>query len=676
MTKKLMAHADVLFLVGMMGILMMMVMPLPAIVLDMLLTFSIAFSLAILLVVLYSKKALDFSVFPSVLLIVTLSRLALNVASTRLILMNGYAGSVIETFGQFVVGGNYIVGLVIFVILVVIQFVVITNGAGRVAEVAARFTLDAMPGKQMSIDADLAAGNMTQEEAKKRRSEIEREADFYGSMDGAGKFVKGDAIASVIIMLVNVLGGLIIGVTQKGLPLLDAVQRYTLLTIGEGLVAQISALLVSTATGLMVTRAASESHLGEDVTRQFILNPLAMRRIVWLLVAFSLIPGLPKLPFWMLAAIFYGLSRKPAEETKALVPVGADGSPAAPDGPEDMVPLLEIEPVELEIGYALLELVDASQGGDLLHRIVAVRRACATELGVVVPPIRIRDNLQLRPGQYRLRLFGQTVGEGECMPRRLLAMAAANPSPIEGMPVKEPVFGLPAYWIQPTLREEAELKGYTVVEPTSVIATHLSELTRAHAYELLGRQEIQQLLEPVRERYPKLVDEVVPTRVGLTELRRVLQNLLKERVSVRDLRTILETLGDFSSPEADAAWLTEKVRESLARTIVAAHVGSERTLSALVLSPRLEAALSEALPGGSGLEPRRVNQVASEILRAATGMANRGQDPVVVCSQRVRPLVRRLTARSLPALGVLSYEEVLPELSLDTVGMVSLDDEG
>jgi flagellar biosynthesis protein FlhA len=671
MLARILRNADLLLLAALVAILLLMILPMPAVLLDILLTYNIAFSLAILLVTIYAKKALDFAVFPSVLLIVTLARLALNVASTRLILLNGYAGEVITTFGQFVVGGNYIVGIVIFAILVLIQFVVITNGAGRVAEVAARFTLDAMPGKQMSIDADLSAGNISQEQAQFRRQEIAREADFYGTMDGAGKFVKGDAIAAVVIMFVNVFGGLVVGLTQKGMSFGEAVQRYTLLTIGEGLVGQISALLVSTATGLIVTRAASESNLGTDLTRQFVLEPLILRRIAYLLIIFSLIPGLPKLPFWALSAFLWTLSKS----TLPTLPteVSGDSSPAPSlVQPEDLLQLLDLDPIELEIGYGLVEFIDESQGGDLLARIVQIRKTCATDLGVVVNPIRIRDNLQLRPGQYRLKIYGQVVGEGEVMPRRLLAMSPDSgfPSDIEGISSKEPVFGLSALWIQSSLRERAELRGLTVVDPASVVATHLSELLRRYAPELLGRQEVQQLLDHLKERCPKLVDEVLPNKISVTQLRLVLQNLLRERVSIRDLRTILESLADHASLDSDVAWLTEKVREGLARAILQDLLSDEHLLACSALAPSVESVLAQALPGGSGIEPRRLSSIANSIAKAVGQMASHGLTPILLCSQKVRPLVRKLTQRSLATLVVLSYEEIPSDVTLETRSIV------
>ena len=668
------ANTDTILLAALVLILAVMIVPLPPSVLDLLLTFSLAFSMGILLVTMYARKALEFSVFPTLLLIVTLARLALNVAATRLILLNGHAGEVIQTFGQFVVGGNYVVGFILFVILVVINFVVITNGAGRVAEVGARFTLDAMPGKQMSIDADLAAGLIGQDVAQARRREVEREADFYGSMDGAAKFVRGDAIAAVLIMLINIIGGLTIGVLQKKMGIGAAAQTYTLLTVGEGLVTQIPALLVSTATGIIVTRAASESHLGEELAREVIFHPVVISRVGWLLAAFGLIPGMPKLTLWGLSAAAFYVSRamaSPEAKEKERAAAAAAKAAAGPEEPEDMKPLLDIEPVELAIGYALVALVDAQQGGDLLHRIVQVRRSCATELGVVVPPIRIRDDLQLRPGQYRVRLYGQSVAEGEVMPGRLLAMSSGlGEERMEGVACREPAFGLPALWISEAQRDEAEMKRYTVVDPASVITTHLAEMLRSHMAELLGRQEVQELVDGLRARYPKLVEDVIPSRLSLTEIRLILQSLLRERVSVRDLRRILETVADHLGTSRDPQWLTEKCREALALSITAEHLQPDRTLPAVALAPGLEAELEKALPGGSGMEQGSLRRIAEQISQAANMMASQGLSPVVVCSQKIRPLVRRIMERVLPSLAVLSYEEMIPGITLDTIALV------
>lgn len=649
-------------------ILLVMVLPLPSVMLDVLLTFSIAFSLAVLLVAMYTRKPVEFSVFPPLLLLVTLGRLALNVASTRLILLDGFAGDVIETFGKFVVGGNFVVGLIIFLILILIQFVVITNGAGRVAEVAARFTLDAMPGKQMSIDADLASGAITQEEAQARRREIEREADFYGAMDGAAKFVKGDAIASVVITSINVVGGFFVGVFQRGLPLMEAVERYSILTIGDGLVGQISALLVSTATGLIVTRAASESHLGAEVSREILVQPQTINRIGWILCGFALVPGLPKIPFLVLGGVAIHTSRKlRAQELAADI---APPEAPAEDGPEDVGQFLELEPVELAIGYALVALVDKQADGELLERVVGVRRSLAKQMGVIVPPIRIRDDLSLRPGQYEIRFYGEAVSEGEVYPGRYLAMAHGPEPDLPGLKVNEPAFGLPAVWIEATDRERAELEGAMVIDPASVIATHLSEGLKKHSGELLGRQEVQLLLERVRAHSPKLVDESVPSPVSLGLLRQVLVNLLREGVSIRDLRRILECCADHAGQCADASALTEKVREGLGRSLLGPHLSPGHKLVAAALSPNTEALVERVLPGGEGLAPEQLRSVIESINQGANQIVNRGHQPALVTSQRVRPLVKRMTERTLPLLPVFSYEELPREVVLETVALV------
>lgn len=664
-------HTDLLFLGGIVGILLVMILPLPSIVLDLFLAFSIAFSLGVLLIAMYTHSPVEFSVFPPLLLVVTLGRLALNVASTRLILLEGYAGEVIQTFGRFVVGGNFVVGLVIFSILVLIQFVVITNGAGRVAEVAARFTLDALPGKQMSIDADMSAGAISKEEAQARRKEVEQESEFYGAMDGAAKFVKGDAIASVVITLINIFGGFFIGVFQKGLPWMESIERYTLLTIGDGLVGQISALLVSTATGLIVTRAASDAHLGEDLSRGLLFHPAALGRLGYLLLGFVLIPGMPKIPFLVLAAGAIWGSRKQAKRVEETALVKVEEETAVVDaGPEDVGRLLPLEALELQIGYGLVKLVDEKQDGSLLTRVVGVRRTCATDLGIIVPPIRIRDDLSLKAGGYRLRLYGQTVGSGEVYPGRLLAMVAAEETDIPGISVKEPAFGLPALWIEEQQEDLAEIQGHTVVDPASVIATHLSEILKAKAGMLIGRDEIHELLGRVKEQHPKLVAEVVPEQVDLTKLRKVLRNLLDEGISIRDLRGILEALADHSANEADPAWLTEKVRETNSHVLLRELSGLSGTLQVVALSPALEEVVAELLPGGSGLGPQEIRSVMHRISEGLSTLVRTGAEPVVISSQRVRPLVRKILERAIPGLVVVCFEEIPRDLVLDTVAVV------
>jgi len=663
---------EFIMLGGVIIILLVMILPLPSFLLDIFLTFSIAFSLAVLMVAMYTSKPLEFSVFPPLLLLVTLGRLALNVASTRLILLEGFAGDVIQTFGKFVVGGNFFVGIVVFLILVLIQFVVITNGAGRVAEVAARFTLDAMPGKQMSIDADLSAGSINQDEAQARRKEIEREADFYGSMDGAAKFVKGDAIASLVITGINLLGGFAVGVFQNGMPLMEAIQKYSILTIGDGLAGQISALLVSTATGLIVTRAASESHLGANVAAEFLLQPVTLNRLGWVLCGFALIPGLPRMPFLVMGVSSIALSKRLEKVATEATQSGEEEASEQPssDEPEDVTTLLELEPVELAIGYALVPLVDKASDGELLERVVGVRRSLARELGIVVPPIRIRDNLALRPGEYEVKFYGEAVASGEIYPGRFLAMTSGDDLDIPGILGKDPAFGLPALWVEEQYREQAEIEGVIVVDAASVIATHLSETLKSKASDLLGRDDVQTLLDRLKSSHPKLVSAAIPDGAALTKLRRVLINLLQESVSIRDLRKVVETMADYVDQDIDVGILTEKVREGLGRTLVADYVGPEKNLGVAALSPAAEDLVARALPGGDGLGPEQIRGLITAISEAANVASMKGFQPAVIASQRIRPLVRRIVERSLPHLRVFSYEELPNDVILETVHVV------
>lgn len=662
------AAGEFIMLGGVIMILLVMLLPLPSIVLDVFLTFSIAFSLAILMVAIYTTRPLEFSVFPPLLLLVTLGRLALNVASTRLILLDGFAGDVIQTFGRFVVSGNFVVGIIVFLILVLIQFIVITNGAGRVAEVAARFTLDAMPGKQMSIDADLSSGSITQEEAQARRKEIEREADFYGSMDGAAKFVKGDAIASLVITAINLVGGFAIGVFQQGIPLTEAVEKYSLLTIGDGLVGQISALLVSTATGLIVTRAASETHLGGDLTKEFLVQPVTLNRLGWVLCGFALIPGLPRIPFLVLGGLAVLTSAKLRKAAKVKPPV--ETADPVSQQPEDVTELLELEPVELAIGYALVPLVDKGSDGELLERVVGVRRALARELGVVVPPIRIRDDLALRPGEYEIKFYGESVASGEILPGRYLAMTSGESLDIPGIVGQDPAFGLPALWIEEQFREVAEMDGVMVVDGASVMATHLSETLKTKAADLLGRDDVQTLLDRLRATHPKLVADLSAEPGGLTRLRRILINLLREGISIRDLRKVVETVSDHHEQELDLGILTEKVREGLGRTLISEYLGPEKNLPVAAFSPAAEDMVARALPGGSGLTAEDVRNLISAISESANLVSSRGYQPAVIVSQRIRPLVRRIVERSLPHLRVFSYEELPTDVILETIHVV------
>lgn len=559
---RILAHSDVGIAVVVVGIVVMMVIPLPTFLLDILITANISAALAIVLATLYTTEPLQFSVFPSLLLVATLFRLALNISSTRLILLHGDAGSVISSFGHFVVGGNVVVGLIVFTILVVIQFVVITNGAGRVAEVAARFTLDAMPGKQMSIDADLNAGVITDEEAKARRTAIAKEADFYGSMDGASKFVKGDAVAAVIIVAINLIGGLSVGVMQQGMGFSQAVQHFSLLTLGEGLVAQIPALLISTATGIIVTRSVGDSNLGQDLAKQLVSQPRALYLAGIVAAGLGLVPGLPKIPFFVIGgaiiAVATLLKRGIAEEAQQAAAAEANAVATRPAEPENVAALLPLDPLELEIGYGLVPLVDADEGGDLLGRVAMVRRQMATELGLSLAPIRIRDNIQLGSHDYAVKIRGVEVARWSLMPGQLLAMNPGTAElPLDGIPTVEPAFGLPAVWIGEAQRERAEISGYTVVDATSLVVTHLSEVIRRNAAELLGRQDVRALLDSLKERLPAPVEELVPDLMTVGEVQRVLQTLLSEGVPIRDLVTILETLGDKAKLTKDVPILAE-----------------------------------------------------------------------------------------------------------------------
>ena len=565
---KLNKFSDVMLALGVVMIVMMMIIPLPPFLLDLLLALNITLSLTIVMISIYNVEPLQFSVFPSLLLVTTLFRLALNVSATRLILLQGYAGEVILAFGSFVVGGNAVVGFIVFIILILIQFIVITKGAERVAEVAARFTLDAMPGKQMAIDADLNAGLINDNEARTRRRNIQREADFYGAMDGASKFVKGDAIAAIVIIVVNILGGFIIGMVQRDMSILQALQTYTLLTVGEGLVNQIPALLVSTATGLVVTRAASENNLGHDIAAQLLAYPRVFFLVAAVLAVLSAVPGLPGVPFLSIAILISGLgyilqkTAKTAQET--AVTQQEEKELEEVRKPENIVSLLQVDPIELEIGYSLIPLVDVAQGGNLLDRVVMIRRQCALEMGIVVPTIRIRDNIQLKPNAYVIKIKGIEVAKGELLLDHFLAMNPGTVTEeIPGEETMEPAFGLPALWIHEAYRERAELSGYTVVDPISVLATHLTEVVKGHCDELLGRQDVQTLIDSVKQDHPAVVSELVPAMLSVGDIQKVLVCLLKERVSVRDLVSIMETLADTATFTKDPEVLAEYVRRTL-----------------------------------------------------------------------------------------------------------------
>jgi flagellar biosynthesis protein FlhA len=678
----LLQSKDIIFAFGVVLIVIMMVVPLPSFILNILLTLNIALALIILLVSIYNKEALEFSAFPSLLLIATLFRLSLNVSSTRIILSGrGATIEIVKSFGNFVVGGNYVVGMVVFIILVLIQFIVITKGAERVAEVAARFTLDAMPIKGMAIDADLNAGAIDQEEATKRRLNLKREADFYGSMDGASKFVKNDAIAGIIITIINLLGGLVIGVFQRGESAMDALQAYALFTVGDGLVTQIPALLIATATGIVVTRASSDSSLGQEVSDQLLSNPRVLGIGSGLLGFLGMVPGLPKFSFLMLSVVFgmlaYVAHKNDLEiEQKAMDSKIAEEE-TAKTGPEDVSSLLSVDPLELEIGYNLIPLVDTNQGGDLLNRITLIRRQIAIDLGLVVPPIRIRDNIQLHPSTYCFKIKGVEFASYEILPDHFLAMDSGNAtSKVDGIPVEEPAFGLPAVWIESSKRDRAEMAGYTVVDPSTVVATHLTEIIRKNAHEILGRQELQQLLDNVKETYPLVLEEVVPNVVTHSTLLKILQNLLKENVSIRHIVNILEALADCKSiNEVDT--LTEIARQALARHICKPLLDDEGTLRVISLNPQLEQMLGNALQKIDGsvqlaIDPTSAQRLLESIRTKIDSVMQEGIAPIILCSSALRLSIKRLTERIAPRLTVLSYQEIPTTLKLESVGLISI----
>jgi flagellar biosynthesis protein FlhA len=677
----LLQQTDVALAFAMMLIIGMMIMPLPPAVLDLLIALNISLAVTILLVSLYAKEPLDFSVFPTLLLVATLFRLSLNVASTRLILLEAHAGNIIQSFGQFVVGGSLIVGIVIFLILMVIQFVVITNGAGRVAEVAARFTLDAMPGKQMAIDADLNAGLINDVEARRRRKQIGQEADFYGAMDGSSKFVKGDAIAALLIVAVNMIGGVAVGMFQKGMGIGDALSTFALLTIGEGLVSQIPALLISTATGIIVTRATSEGNLGDDIGHQLFGNDRTMFVVAGILVGFGLIPGLPKIPFFALAGVAAGagyLVRRSHQRAAITAAVEAEEKEREESRAVDnVVNLLPLDPLEIELGYALLPLVE-TPGGGLLNRITTIRRQLAVELGMIIPTVRVRDNLALSPNSYTVKLRGVEIGRGELFIGRFLAMnTGVAVEPVDGIPTQEPAFGLPAVWVESGQRDRAELLGHTVVDSQSVIATHLVELFRRHAADLLGRQDVQHLLNNLKADYPAVVEDLTGGLMTLGEIQRVLQTLLTERISIRDLLTICETLATHARATKDPDLLVEQVRLALARSICTQYAGEDRVIHVITLNPRLEQALINSLqPTDQGLailiDPSIANRMLTEVNQKMEELAAIGRAPVLLCSGRLRRPLRRLAERVLPGLAVLAFGEITAEVDVESVGMVDV----
>ncbi|NOU93416.1 flagellar biosynthesis protein FlhA [Paenibacillus sp. LMG 31456] len=673
---------DLVVLIGVIGIIMMMVVPVPVWLIDVLLIINISIALMIILVSMNTQEALQFSIFPSLLLITTLFRLALNVSTTRNILANADAGNVVKTFGSFVAQGNIVVGFVVFIILVIVQFIVITKGSERVAEVAARFTLDAMPGKQMAIDADLNAGLINEQQAKERREKISNEADFYGAMDGASKFVKGDAIAGIIILIINLLGGLIIGMTMKGMSIAEAGEKYSIMTIGDGLVSQIPALLISTAAGLIVTRASSDGNLAHDLTKQLFSYPKLLYIVagtITLLGIFTPIHFFTTFPIAVLLAfaamkmqqnlVKQQVKEELLEEEQQIEEVRS---------PESVISLLQVDPIEFEFGYGLIPLADTQQGGDLLDRIILIRRQCALEMGVVVPVIRIRDNIQLKPNEYVIKIKGNMVARGELLLNHYLAMSpGVDDDSISGIDTLEPAFGLPAMWIDEVMKERAELSGYTVVDPPSVVATHLTEIIKKHAHELLGRQETRSLIENVKESYPVLVDDLIPNVLSIGDIQKVLVKLLREKISVRDLVTILETLADYGTYTKDPEILTEYVRQALSRQITQQFASHGDSLKVITVGPTLEKKIAESVQQSDqgsylALDPSSTQMIYQRISDQVTKLIQSGQQPIVLTSPTIRMYLRQLLERTMQDIPVLSYSELEPNVEIQSMGVVNL----
>lgn len=674
---------DLSVLIFVILIVAMLIIPFPTWLLSILLIVNISIALLILLIAMNTNEALQFSIFPSLLLIVTLFRLGLNVSTTRSILSHGDAGKVVETFGSFVIGGNIVVGLVVFLILVIINFIVITKGSERVSEVAARFTLDAMPGKQMSIDADLNAGMISEHEARERREKVSREADFYGAMDGATKFVKGDAIAGIIITLINLIFGIVIGVVQMDLPMGEAAQTFSLLTVGDGIVSQIPALLISTATGIVVTRAASEGNLGQDITKQLLSYPKMLYVTGGTIILFGLftpIGLLLTLPVGGLLIVGgFMMTKAPPVDKEQLEELEEEVQNDEMKSPESVVNLLNVDPIEFEFGYGLIPLADSNQGGDLLDRIVMIRRQLAIELGLVIPVVRIRDNIQLQPNEYRLKIKGSEMARGELLLDHYLAMSpGVEDDSIEGIDTVEPSFGLPAKWITEDMKEQAEIFGYTVVDPPSVVSTHITEVIKSNAHELLGRQETKQLIDHIKESYPILVEEVTPNPLSIGEVQKVLAKLLRENVSIRNLPIIFETLADYGKMTSDMDMLAEYVRQSLARQITNQYSTNGETLKVVTVSGRVEKLIADGVQQTEhgnflSLDPSVSQSILEAIANQVEQLSLMEQTPIVLCSPAVRMYIRQLTERYFPQVPILSYNELEANVEVQSVGVVNID---
>lgn len=691
--RKLLRYGDLWLVTALLGTILLLILPVPPAILDLLLTCSISISLLTLLVILYLRTPAEFTGFPTLLLFITLYRLALNVAATRLILLNGYAGHIIQAFGNFVVQGNYVVGLVVFLILVLINFIVITKGAGRIAEVAARFTLDALPGKQMAIDAELNAGLINETEARSRRRTLEEESDFYGAMDGASKFVRGDAIAAILITLINIIGGFAVGIVQKGMTVTEALQHFTILSIGDGLVSQVPALVTSTAAGILITRATARNDLGRELGRQLLIYPKALTILSVMLAVLSIVPGLPMLPFLTLAAITgmlsYSIHRhgtpelapasamaggtynKPGE-TKTIARPGGTEAKAS----DKLESLLTLDTLQIELGYGLVALADLKKGGDLLERVTGVRRNFAQEMGVLIPPIRLRDNLQLGTNEYRFLLKGNSIAQGQITPGHWLAMNATNSkTTLKGIPTVEPVFQLPATWVTNVDRKSAEMAGYTVVDAPSVLVTHLSETVRRRCHEILTRQDVQALLDNLKQTNPAVVNELIPAQLSIGQVQRILQNLLAEGISIRNLAGILEKVGDYAATTKNPDELSEHARRALGSQITKPFQTENGALRAITLDPRLEQQLTQGVRQSLSevaliIEPKVARYIVETLSKFVQQMISSGQQPVILCAPQLRLAFRRFFENSFNDLAVLSYSEVPPRMQIQNAATI------
>lgn len=692
--RKLLRYGDLWLVVALLGTILLLILPVPPFVLDLLLTCSISISLLTLLVILYLRTPAEFTGFPTLLLFITLYRLGLNVAATRLILLNGYAGHIIQAFGNFVVQGNYVVGLVVFLILVLINFIVITKGAGRIAEVAARFTLDALPGKQMAIDAELNAGLINESEARSRRRALEEESDFYGAMDGASKFVRGDAIAAILITLINIIGGFAVGIVQKGMTVSEALQHFTILSIGDGLVSQVPALITSTAAGILITRATARNDLGRELGRQLLVYPKALTILSVMLAILALVPGLPMLPFLTLSfltgLLSYSIHRNGTPELAAPgaltgtygKPGDAKAAPKPADGKasDKLESLLTLDTLQIELGYGLVMLADTKKGGDLLERVTGVRRNFAQEIGILVPPIRLRDNLQLGTNEYRFLLKGNAVAQGQIMPGHWLAMnATQTKTALKGVPTVEPVYQLPATWVTSMERKSAEMAGYTVVDAPSVLVTHLSETIRRRCHEILTRQDVQTLLDNLKQTCPAVVNELIPAQLSIGQVQRILQNLLAEGISIRNLAGILEKVGDYAAVTKSPDELSEYARRALGSQITKPFQGPNGALRAITIDPKLEQQLAQGVRQSPSevalvIEPRLARHVIETLSKFVQQMISAGHQPVVLCAPQLRLAFKRFFENSFSDLAVLSYSEIPPRMQVQNAAVIPSSD--